>query len=120
MTYRPKRLGLIRSLLWILIFGILSDAGFALDTAIKINQYSHTAWRSRDNGLTGSPTSITQTSNGYIWLGTINGLFSVRRHSLHEMGISRWRVPAFRHYIESIWAARMEASILALFEVWPG
>ena len=47
----------------------------ALDPALDISQYAHTAWKIRE-GFTESPiNSIAQTPDGYLWLGTLNGLF---------------------------------------------
>src|SRR5688572_8233143 len=46
----------------------------ALDPERRISQYGHTAWRLSDDALGGPPTSITQTADGYLWIGTQNGL----------------------------------------------
>jgi signal transduction histidine kinase/ligand-binding sensor domain-containing protein len=46
----------------------------ALDPALDISQYAHTAWRVRDGFTKGFITSIAQTSDGYLWLGTGFGL----------------------------------------------
>jgi signal transduction histidine kinase/ligand-binding sensor domain-containing protein len=43
---------------------------FALDPDRRISQYAHTAWRMQDGSFTGSPTVITQTKDGYLWIGT--------------------------------------------------
>jgi ligand-binding sensor domain-containing protein len=48
-------------------------AGIALDHHRKIVQYQHTAWRSQDGVVRG--TTMTQTTDGYLWLGTPEGLF---------------------------------------------
>jgi ligand-binding sensor domain-containing protein len=45
----------------------------ALDPNKFITQYSHTAWRMQD-GYVNGPAGITQTTDGYIWIGTRNGL----------------------------------------------
>ena len=44
---------------------------FALDPSLEVNQYAHTAWRSRE-GLPGKGelVSIAQTPDGYLWLAT--------------------------------------------------
>ena len=47
----------------------------ALDSSRQISQYAHTAWRLQDGILSGVPTSITQTSDGYLWVGTQGTLF---------------------------------------------
>ena len=46
----------------------------ALDPDRRISQYAHTAWRVRDGVFAGSPTAITQTGDGYVWIGTLAGL----------------------------------------------
>ena len=42
--------------------------------SLDISQYAHTAWRVRDGFTKGEITSITQTPDGYLWLGTRFGL----------------------------------------------
>ena len=42
--------------------------------SLDISQYAHTAWRMRDGFIKGSITSIAQTPDGYLWLGTESGL----------------------------------------------
>ena len=32
-------------------------------------------WRLQDGAFNGAPTAIGQTTDGYIWIGTENGLF---------------------------------------------
>src|SRR5277367_5730444 len=46
----------------------------ALDPEHRISQYAHTAWRVRDGAFAGAPSSITQTTDGYVWIGTLAGL----------------------------------------------
>ncbi len=40
----------------------------------QLTQYSHTAWRLQDGVLDASPVSIAQTRDGFLWIGTLNGL----------------------------------------------
>jgi ligand-binding sensor domain-containing protein len=47
----------------------------ALDAARKISQYAHAVWRIRDGAFNGVPTAIAQTTDGYLWFGTPDGLF---------------------------------------------
>jgi len=47
---------------------------FALDPALDISQYSHFTWRISDGFPKGHITSIVQTPDGYLWLGTDAGL----------------------------------------------
>lgn len=55
--------------------GLFASEAFGLHPNRKISQYGHVAWRMRDGVFTGQPTSITQTGDGYIWIGTTRGLF---------------------------------------------
>jgi ligand-binding sensor domain-containing protein len=42
----------------------------AVDPGRRISQYAHTAWRIQDGVFTGAPNAITQTADGYLWIGT--------------------------------------------------
>ena len=46
----------------------------ALDPNIRITQYGHTAWRLQDGAFDSAPNAITQTADGYVWIGTGSGL----------------------------------------------
>jgi signal transduction histidine kinase/ligand-binding sensor domain-containing protein len=46
----------------------------ALDPALDINQYAHTAWLFREGFAQGRVNAIAQTPDGYLWLGTELGL----------------------------------------------
>ena len=47
---------------------------FALDPALDVSQYAHTAWKVREGFTKGTIVSIAQTPDGYLWLGTEFGL----------------------------------------------
>ncbi len=47
---------------------------FALNPDRKLSQYGHSAWRIRDGIFSGAPWSMTQTTDGYIWVGTQSGI----------------------------------------------
>src|SRR5262245_44167437 len=47
---------------------------FALNPSLDVSQYIHTAWRIREGFTAGRITSIVQTPDGYLWLGTELGL----------------------------------------------
>ena len=47
---------------------------FALDPALDVSQYAHTSWKIRDGFTKGPISSIVQTPDGYLWLGTHLGL----------------------------------------------
>jgi signal transduction histidine kinase/ligand-binding sensor domain-containing protein len=46
----------------------------AVDPGERITQYAHSAWRTREGVFEGTPEVITQTSDGYLWIGTNIGL----------------------------------------------
>jgi PAS domain S-box-containing protein len=54
---------------------IVRTCAFALNPAIEVSQYAHTAWKIRDGFAKGSILSIAQTPDGYLWLGTAFGLY---------------------------------------------
>lgn len=41
----------------------------------QLTQYAHTAWRVQEGVFDASPVSIAQTTDGFLWIGTLNGLF---------------------------------------------
>jgi signal transduction histidine kinase/ligand-binding sensor domain-containing protein len=53
----------------------LARAVFALNPDRHISQYGHTAWRIQDGLFGGEVRTVTQTTDGYIWVGTEAGLF---------------------------------------------
>ena len=59
-----------------LLFLFLSkeNAVWAIDPSLHITQYAHTAWRIQDGVFSSSPNAITQTTDGYLWIGTQAGL----------------------------------------------
>jgi signal transduction histidine kinase/ligand-binding sensor domain-containing protein len=62
-------------ILGLFLFGALFCApANAVDPSRQISQYGHTAWRVQDGVFSGSPYAITQTADGYLWIGTQNGL----------------------------------------------
>jgi signal transduction histidine kinase/ligand-binding sensor domain-containing protein len=59
-----------------LCFAAVLTAGsaLALQPDTRLTQYAHRAWRFGDAGLYGTPQSIAQTADGYIWVATSYGL----------------------------------------------
>ena len=47
---------------------------FALNPALDVSQYAHTAWKTVEGFSKGLIRSIAQTPDGYLWLGTEFGL----------------------------------------------
>jgi len=73
----------------------------ALEPSTRLSQYAHEVWRFGDAGLLGTPQSLTQTTDGYIWLTTSNGLF--RFDGVH---FTRWTPPSGESLLStSMWYA---------------
>ena len=85
--------GIARSVALLAIF-FISCAGriVALDPTSHISQYGHSVWRVQDGYFGGMPNSITQTTDGYIWVGTDAGHTSVpgrHKHCPNRMALRR-------------------------------
>src|SRR5271166_2378480 len=52
-----------------------SSCACALDPSLDMSQYGHTSWTFRNGFLDGAVYTITQSPDGYLWLGTQNGVF---------------------------------------------
>jgi ligand-binding sensor domain-containing protein len=76
----------------------------ALNPALDVSQYAHTAWKIRDGFTKGRIVSIAQTPDGYLWLGTEFGL-------LRFDGVKNvpWQPPAGQH-LPSNWIVRLLAA----------
>ncbi len=59
--------------IWSLLLS-LGCTTWAVDPNKQISQYGHTAWRIQDGVFNGAPNAIAQTTDGYLWIGTQNGL----------------------------------------------
>ena len=55
-------------------FVLATRPATALDPNTRITQYRHTAWRVQEGVFETAPNAITQTADGYIWIGTGSGL----------------------------------------------
>ncbi len=67
--YRKRSIILSRLVrLWFCLVGC--TLGLAAESIQQISQYAHTAWRIQDGSFSGTPHTITQTVDGYLWIGT--------------------------------------------------
>jgi ligand-binding sensor domain-containing protein len=57
----------------------------SLEPTTQLTQYAHRSWRTGDAGLMGTPQSLAQTRDGYIWVSTENGLYR-----FDGMRFSKW------------------------------
>ncbi len=58
----------------LLFFLFAANSAWAVDPSRYISQYAHTAWRIQDGVFSGTPNAISQTTDGYVWVGTESGL----------------------------------------------
>jgi len=65
---------------------------FALDPSLDVSQYAHTVWRVRDGFSKGVITSLAQTPDGYLWVGTESGL--LRFDGVRTL---EWNAPVGQH-----------------------
>ncbi|HEY6248417.1 MAG TPA: two-component regulator propeller domain-containing protein, partial [Candidatus Angelobacter sp.] len=75
--YKNLRSRLIVSAFWMLLalsLSWLSSSSWARGASNQIREYVHSSWRSEDGLPQNSVAAILQTSDGYLWLGTQEGL----------------------------------------------
>ncbi|HEV7767165.1 MAG TPA: two-component regulator propeller domain-containing protein [Thermoanaerobaculia bacterium] len=87
-------------LLCVLLLASLTPAS-AVDADRKISQFGHTAWRIRDGIFNSTANAITQTTDGYLWIGTENGL--VRFDGVRFVP---WKPPAGQQLDDRIFSLR--------------
>ena len=73
--------------LFLLLFSNVSSV-WGVDPKDRISQYAHSAWRIEDGVLGGSPIVVTQTHDGFLWIGTNLGL--IRFDGVH---FTSWSPP---------------------------
>ena len=59
---------------FLLLLGSMEPA-CALTSKLALSQLSHSVWRVHEGVLAGTPSALTQTNDGYIWIGTLGGLY---------------------------------------------
>src|SRR5215469_3457843 len=94
-----------KAIVWLSLLVAWCACAFALDPSLDISQYAHTSWRVRDGFTRGSITSVAQTREGYLWLGTELGL--VRFDGVRAVP---WQAPSGHqlpsNYVRCLLAAR--------------
>lgn len=51
-----------------------TSSAWAVDASRRFTQYAHSAWRMQDGAFNSAPRSIVQAPDGYILLGTADGV----------------------------------------------
>src|SRR5215467_3138852 len=64
----------LRVALWLIVLLTCGTRAFGLNAALDVSQYAHTAWTIGEGFLNSRVSSIAQTPDGYLWLGTESGL----------------------------------------------
>jgi PAS domain S-box-containing protein len=60
-------------LVCVLSLWLTLSAAHALDPNKRLTQYAHTAWRIQDGFFPNTPYWISQTKDGYLWVGGLSG-----------------------------------------------
>jgi ligand-binding sensor domain-containing protein len=81
-----------RFLLVFVIVWLQASSAWAADPARHITQYAHTAWRMQDGAFNSAPWTIVQTPDGYMWIGTADGVLQFRLGPLHVDAASIHRI----------------------------
>jgi signal transduction histidine kinase/ligand-binding sensor domain-containing protein len=63
-----------RATITVSLVAILAPCAIALNRSLDVTQYAHTAWKASQGFSPGVISSIAQTPDGYLWLGTEFGL----------------------------------------------
>lgn len=74
MTLPGARTTRLQRMLLGLAMASLALAAMAVDPRVQISQHGHVAWRTQAGDLPGMPMALAQGPDGYLWIGTLNGL----------------------------------------------
>ena len=64
-----------RDLKIVVLLGLLFSPTCTLAQDHRFSQFAHRAWKTRDGFFSGSAQAVTQTNDGFIWIGTDSGLY---------------------------------------------
>jgi len=73
-TTNGKRTTIVRSLSTCMFLLLSATVACAINPDRDIHQLAHRSWGERD-GYPGQPYAMAQTTDGFLWLGTFDGLF---------------------------------------------
>jgi signal transduction histidine kinase/ligand-binding sensor domain-containing protein len=79
----------IRGFAGLAVLVCLASVGFADTPNAHISQYRHTVWRVQDGYFGGLVSTVTQTKDGYIWVGSEGGLYK-----FDGVNFARWSAPS--------------------------
>jgi ligand-binding sensor domain-containing protein len=87
--------GVVRGSFLTLALGLGGPSAHALDPSRAVTQYHHDAWNTREGLPQSSVESMAQTPDGYVWLGTQEGL--TRFDGIHFTVFDKSNTKALRH-----------------------
>lgn len=97
-------------LAFLFVFFAVSSAGFALDPDKKITRYVHDVWGLEDGLPQISVNAALQTTDGYLWLGTQEGLarfdgvrFQVFDKTNGEQLLNKWVKSLYQDAEGNLW-----------------
>jgi signal transduction histidine kinase/CheY-like chemotaxis protein/ligand-binding sensor domain-containing protein len=94
--FRSRRCATLRRILFLFnVCLFLACSAWCLDPHKPITQYVHTVWRSEEGLPQNSIQTLLQTSDGYLWIGTQEGL--VRFNGVEFKVFNKATTPAIRH-----------------------
>jgi len=73
---------------WRIVVLLASVSLCVLAQEQRVSQYAHRCWLLRDGFFNGAATTITQTNDGYIWIGSVAGLYR-----FDGVGFEPWSSP---------------------------
>ncbi len=77
----------------------ITISGWCLDPALPVRQYAHSAWTRENGQIPASVLALTQTKDGWLWVGTDNGLLRYDGASFQSLKLS---TPPGGEYILSL------------------
>ena len=80
---------------FVCLAALCSAPAFALDPARPLTQYGREVWRSEQGLPQNSVQALVQTRDGYLWLGTQEGL--ARFDGVRFVVFDKTNTPAIRH-----------------------
>jgi ligand-binding sensor domain-containing protein len=82
--------------LCLLLFLLAANSVRAVDPNSHLSQYAHTAWRTRDGVFIGTTNTLSETLDGYLWIGTTGGLIR-----FDGVRFVPWSAPAGKRLLSS-------------------
>src|SRR5215813_1161389 len=94
--FRPGRRCFIGLRILLLMVGVGSIRLHALDPHRKLTQYIHRTWQTEQGLAKVQIDSLSQTRDGYLWLGTYTGL-------VRFDGVRFTAIPGPKRILDNVW-----------------